>query len=59
MARAIFAVSVLAQYSFFCLQALQVKGSENSRNLYCSVLLGSTYIIDLHMFHRALWWFRV
>ena len=40
-------------------QALQVKDLDNSRNLYCSGLLGSIYIIDLHMFHRALWWFRV
>ena len=58
MIRAIFAVSVLAQYSFL-LQALQVKDFDNSRNLYGSGLLGSIYIIDLHMFHRALWWFRV
>ena len=58
MIRAIFAFSILAQYSFL-LQALQVKDFDNSRNLYGSGLLESIYIIDLHMFHRALWWFRV
>ena len=43
----------------FFAQALQLKDSDNLRNLYCSGLLGSIYIIDLHMFHRALWWFCV